>query len=149
LLVGTPAPDVDGTDLDGKRFKLSDFRGKVVALVFWASWCGPCLQELPHEKELAKRLEGKPFALLGVNCDRTKEKARAVLEKENISWPNWYDGDSGATGQGAIAAHYHIQGLPTVYVLDGDGIIRAKDVRGEALDRAVEKLLGPDSPQVR
>jgi thiol-disulfide isomerase/thioredoxin len=139
MVVGTRAPDIDGTDLDGKRIKLSDFRGKVIAVVFWASWCGPCLQEVPHEKELAKRLEGKPFALLGVNCDYTKEKARAVVEKEKITWPNWYDG--GGDGQRPIAALYHVQGFPAVYVLDGDGIIRFKDVRGEALDRAVEEIL--------
>ena len=138
-VVGTQAPEIDGTDLDGKRFKLSDFRGKTVVLVFWASWCGPCLQEIPHEKELAKRFEGKPFVILGVNRDYTKEKARAVVEKVKITWPNWYDGDD--SGQAGIAALYHIQEIPAVYVLDGDGIIRFKDVRGEALDRAVEEVL--------
>ncbi len=138
-VVGTRAPEIDGTDLDGKRFKLSDFRGKTVVLVFWASWCGPCLQEIPHEKELAKRFEGKPFVILGVNRDYTKEKARAVVEKVKLTWPNWYDGDD--SGQGGIAALYHITFIPAVYVLDGEGIIRFKDVRGEELDRAVEEVL--------
>jgi RNA polymerase sigma factor (sigma-70 family) len=153
LIVGAPAPEIDGVDINGKRFKLSDFRGKVVALVFWASWCGPCLQEIPHEQELAKRLEGKPFALLGVNCDSDREKASAVLEKEKITWPNWFDGAQ--YRKGAIAAGYHVQAIPIFYIIDREGIIRFKDVRGEALDRAVDETLKstgsktPEPPSAR
>ena len=69
------------------------------------------------------------------------------MEKVKITWPNWYDG--GGDGQRAIAALYHVQGIPAVYVLDGDGIIRFKDVRGEALDRAVEEVLKrPESKEL-
>jgi peroxiredoxin len=138
LAIGRPAPEIEGQDVDGKTFKLSDYRGSVVALVFWASWCAPCMQQLPHERELARRMEGKPFTLLGVNCDYKVSTARAVLAKEKIAWPNWYDGDA---RQGKIANRYHIQSLPAIFVIDGKGLIREKDVRGESLDKAIEALL--------
>jgi peroxiredoxin len=147
LAIGTPAPEIEGQDVDGKVFKLSDYRGKVVALVFWATWCGPCMAQIPHERELVRKMEGRPFALLGVNCDHKPGEARAALAKEKITWPNWYDGDP---GEGKIAERYHIhtQGIPAVFVLDANGIIREKDVRGEALDRAIEALLGEQEAKI-
>ena len=141
LAVGQPAPEIEGKDVDGRPFKLSDHRGKVVALVFWASWCGPCMAQVPSERALAAKLEGRPFALLGVNCDYRPTDARKALASEQITWPNWYDGDP---RDGPIADRYHVQGIPAVFVIDARGIIRDKDVRGEALERAVEALLaGP------
>jgi thiol-disulfide isomerase/thioredoxin len=139
LAVGKPAPEIVGKDVDGHPLKLSDYRGKVVALVFWASWCGPCMAEVPHERELARKMEGKPFALLGVNMDYKAEKARSTLAEEKITWPNWYDGDP--REDSPIGTLYHIRSIPAVFVLDGEGIIRARDVRGDALVKAVETLL--------
>ena len=65
--VGMPAPEIDGEDFDGMRVKLSDYRGKVVVVVFWASWCPPCCAMIPHERELVERNRDKPFAMLSVN----------------------------------------------------------------------------------
>ena len=76
LAIGKLAPEIVGNDVDGKPLKLSDYRGKVIVLVFWASWCGPCMEQVPHEVALAKRLAGKPFTILGVNMDRTVAEAR-------------------------------------------------------------------------
>jgi thiol-disulfide isomerase/thioredoxin len=139
LAVGKTAPEIVGKDVDGHPLKLSDYRGKVVALIFWASWCGPCMQEVPHERELAAKMEGKPFAVLGINMDYKAEKARSTLAEEKITWPNWYDGDP--REDSPIGTLYHIRSIPAVFVLDGEGIIRARDVRGEALVKAVEMLL--------
>jgi thiol-disulfide isomerase/thioredoxin len=139
LAVGKPAPEIIGTDVDGKPLKLSDYRGKVVVLVFWASWCGPCMEQVPHEVALAKRLAGKPFTILGVNLDRTVAAARGVIEKERIPWPNWLDGDPAKPGP--IFAVYHIQAVPAIFVLDRNGIIRATDIHGEALDKCADMLL--------
>ncbi len=139
LAIGKPAPEIAGTDVDGKPLKLSDYRGKVVVLVFWASWCGPCMEQVPHEVALAKRLAGEPFTILGVNLDRTVTAARAVIEKEKIPWPNWLDGDPAKPGP--ICTRYHIQAVPAIFVLDRKGIIRASDVHGEALDKCADMLL--------
>ena len=91
----------------------------------------------PHERSLVKRLEGKPFALLGINSDR-KDRLRQAMKKENITWRSWWDG--GSTG-GPIAKAWNIKGWPTIYVLDHKGVIRYRDVREEELDKAVDALL--------
>ena len=91
----------------------------------------------PHERSLVKRLEGKPFALLGVNSD-PKDRVRQAMKKENITWRSWWDG--GDT-QGPIAKAWNVSGWPTIYVLDAKGVIRYKNVRGEEMDKVVDKLL--------
>src|SRR6476620_11819945 len=92
----------------------------------------------PHERSLVKRLEGKPFALLGINSDSDREKLKEVMRKEQIAWRSWWDG--GSTG-GPIASRWNVHGWPTVYVLDAKGVIRYKNVREKALDEAVDALL--------
>ena len=92
----------------------------------------------PHERSLVKRLEGKPFALLGINSDKTIPEVQAVAERERITWPSWFDG--GGTS-GPIATFYGVTSWPTTYVLDPKGVIRFKDVRGEELDKAVNSLM--------
>ena len=93
----------------------------------------------PHERSLVKRLENRPFALIGVNSDTDKDKLKEALEKERITWRSFWNGPMGA--QGPISKAWHVQGWPTIYVLDGDGIIRYREVRGEDMDRAVDHLL--------
>lgn len=71
--IGRSAPEVCGVDLDGQPMKLSDLHGKVVLITFWATWCGPCMKLIPHERELAARLEDRPFAIVGVNGNTTED----------------------------------------------------------------------------
>ena len=144
LVEGKPAPEIDGVDFSGKPLKLSDYRGKVVVLVFWGSWCGPCMREVPHERALAERLKDKPFAVLGVNCDDDKAAAASAIGAERITWPNWHDGVPGA---GPIAERYHIRSFPTLFVIDGQGIIRHKQIAGVGLDKAVDQLLEQAQPR--
>jgi len=92
----------------------------------------------PHERSLVKRLENRPFALVGVNSDRDRDELKKVLATENISWRSFWNGGS---TDGPISNAWRVRGWPTIYVLDGNGIIRARDVRGEAMDHAVDALL--------
>ncbi len=92
----------------------------------------------PHERSLVKRLEGKSFALLGINSDRDREELKEVLKKEEITWRFWWDGGS---TYGPIATKWNVRGWPTIYVLDAKGVIRYRDVRDKKLDEAVDKLL--------
>src|SRR5437762_13351791 len=92
----------------------------------------------PHERSLVKRLADKPFALIGINSDSDRDELKKVLEKEEITWRSWWDGGS---TEGPIATTWNVHGWPTIYVLDAKGVIRFKNVRGEAMDRAVETLL--------
>lgn len=141
LAIGKTAPEIEGEDIDGKKFKLSDYRGKVVLVDFWGHWCGPCRAAYPHNRELIKRLEDKPFVLIGVNSDRDKETIKKAMEKEENSWRYWFDG--GSTG-GPIAKQYNVQGWPTFYLLDHKGVIRLRSVGAPdhaELDKALEELL--------
>ncbi len=123
LELGRKAPDIEAKDLDGVKFKLSDYRGKVVMISFWATWCGPCMQMVPHEKELVERFKSRPFALLGVNGDDRTATAKKVVEQEGMTWRSFWNGGA---WNGAISTAWNVAGWPTVYVLDAQGIIRYK-----------------------
>jgi thiol-disulfide isomerase/thioredoxin/tRNA A-37 threonylcarbamoyl transferase component Bud32 len=138
LSIGRVAPEIEGEDLDGKALKLSAYRGQVVVIDFWANWCGWCRQMYPHERDLVKRLKGQPFALLGINCDDDRAEVRRVVQKQQLSWPSWWDG--GRAG-GRITKQWQIESFPRIFVLDPKGVIRYKDVRGADLDAAVDQLL--------
>ena len=92
----------------------------------------------PHERSLVKRLEGQPFALLGINSDRDREALKKVMKKQGITWRSFWNG--GGTG-GPISSAWNVRAWPTIYVLDHKGVIRYKNVRGERMDEAVDKLL--------
>src|SRR6266568_1413010 len=92
----------------------------------------------PHERSLVKRLQDKPFALVGINSDHEKAKLKDRMKEENITWPSWWDG--GDTS-GPIATEWNVSGWPTTYVLDDKSMIRFKNVREEAMDKAVDSLL--------
>jgi thiol-disulfide isomerase/thioredoxin len=142
LELGRKAPDIEAKDLDGVKFKLSDYRGKVVMISFWATWCGPCMQMVPHEKELVERLKGRPFVLVGVNGDDRTAAAKKVVEQEGMTWRSFWNGGA---WNGAISTAWNVTGWPTVYVLDAQGVIRYKlegngGKRTEAqLDEVIER----------
>ena len=93
----------------------------------------------PHERSLVKTLSDKPFALIGVNSDRDREKLKEVLKEKDITWRSFWNGPQG-TG-GPISKKWNVSGWPTIYVLDAEGKIRFKNVRGEKMDEAIQELL--------
>ena len=93
----------------------------------------------PHERSLVKRLANKPFALIGINSDRDKAQLKQVMKQENITWRSFWNGPQGT--RGPISTAWGVRAWPTIYVLDHNGIIRFKNVRGEAMDKAVDVLL--------
>jgi peroxiredoxin len=137
LSLGRVAPEINGTDADGEAFKLTDYRGKVVVLTFSGNWCGPCKAMYPDERELVKQLKEKPFALLSVCTDADRTTLQKSIKDAEITWRCWWDGGQ----EGPICKEWNIRSFPTVYVLDGSGTIRFKDVRGPSLDEAVKTLL--------
>ena len=141
LRIGKPAPEIEGEDIDGKRFKLSDYRGKVVVLAFWGHWSGPCRAMYPHDRALVKKLAERPFVLLGVNSDRDRNALKQVVKDEEITWRSWWDGGNAS---GPIAAGWNVTNWPTVVLIDQEGTIRHKFAGTsdeEQLDGALESLI--------
>ena len=137
LEIGCKVPELDFEDVAGKAMKLSDFRGQVVALSFWATWCGPCMGMIPDEKALVGRMKGRPFVLLGVNGDEDRARAREAQVKEGMTWRSFWGGGP----YGPIPLKWGISSWPTVFVVDAEGVIRDYLLSGPILDRTVEALV--------
>jgi thiol-disulfide isomerase/thioredoxin len=136
LTVGKKAPNVESENLDGKKVQLKDYKGKVVVLDIWATWCGPCRAMIPHEREMVKKLKDKSFALISVSADAKKETLTDFLKSTEMPWDHWWNGQTGG-----IVKDWNVKFFPTIYVLDSEGVIRYKHIRGKELEDAVEKLL--------
>ncbi len=143
LRVGQAAPEISGEDIRGRPLKLSDYRGDVVVLSFWGSWCGPCMKMVPEERKLYERMRNKPFVLLGVDCGDARKKAARTIESEQMDWPSVWDGGGDV---GPIQGKYNISEFPSVYVLDKQGVTRFINVRGKELDQAVDQLVAETAP---
>jgi len=139
LGIGKTAPDISGEDIDGVSFKLSDYRGKAVVLSFWASWCGPCMELVPHERELTEIYKDKRFAIVGVNADPDKTALQNVLSQHQISWRSFWCGEDGAMG--SIARAWNVNTWPTTYLIDHRGVIRGINVKGSAFDAMVKQMV--------
>lgn len=93
----------------------------------------------PHERSLVERLKNEPFALIGVNSDKSLEDLKPALEKEKITWRSFWNGPKGTSGP--ISTAWGVNSWPTIYVIDAEGVIRNIGVRGEEMDKAVDALL--------
>ena len=136
LQVGMKAPASACKSLKGERTSLADLRGKVVVLDFWATWCGPCRQMIPHERKMVAKLKGKPFAFVSISADNEKNDLEDFLAKEPMPWTHWWDG-----ADAAIVKQWNIRFFPSIFVIDAKGVIRYKHVRGEELEKAVDTLV--------
>ena len=141
IQVGQPAPAFAGVSVNGDPIRLDDFKGKVVFMVFWGSWCGPCMAEAPHERELAERYKGRPFTMLGINVDATPAEAKKAIDAEQMAWPHLFDGD---TATARVVQRYNVASYPMMYVVDAQGSIRLKghmppDIIDPVIDRLVKE----------
>ncbi|HLG17739.1 MAG TPA: redoxin domain-containing protein [Blastocatellia bacterium] len=129
------APGFSVTTLDGRKVSLDSFRGKVVMLDFWATWCGPCLVEMPSVKRLWERFSGEDFVILGVSLDRDFGSLKSYIKEEEIGWPQYFD------EEWRIATLYSVNAIPATFLIDQDGIIRGVGLRGGRLAGKIEELL--------
>jgi len=138
LAVGSSFPEFEVKDLEGKPLSVANYKGKVVLIDFWATWCGPCVNELPNVLKTYEKYHGKGFDIIGISLDKEKEKLTSFMEKKGMKWAQYFDGQGWAN---ALAGKYGVQSIPMTYLLDGEGRIIAKNLRGEALEEAVAKKL--------
>lgn len=138
---GKLAPDFEELMVDRKTtMKLSDLRGKVVLLDFWASWCGPCRRDNPHVVSLYEKYKDKGFTVMSVSLDKNKDNWIAAIEKDNLSWPNHVsDLQQWSSKVGRI---YGVSSIPFTVLIDKEGKIVKTRLRGEALTAELERLLG-------
>jgi len=139
LQVGMEAPNFEATTIDGKKISLSSLRGKVVLIDFWATWCPSCIGEIPKLTAAAERFKGK-FDILAVSADDNRDAIKSLGKSIKLPGIQTWDmqGDSYP-----VVEKYNIQGFPTWYLLDAQGIIRAKDPLGAKLIPAIEAAMKP------
>ena len=136
LSIGAAAPDIIGTDGDGKDFRLKDYRGKVILLTFWGDWSSLCQQLYPYARILVTKNLHRRFAMLGVNTD-SPERLSEVQKAKKVTWRSWSDGSSGP-----IASQWNVSVIPMTYLIDHKCIIRYKGLlEPDFVEQAVESLL--------
>ncbi|MFM7668097.1 MAG: peroxiredoxin family protein [Bacteroidota bacterium] len=141
LSKGKIAPDFEELKTDGKtKMKLSDLRGKVVLIDFWASWCGPCRKENPNVVKTYEKYKDAGFTVMSVSLDSDKAKWLEAIQKDGLVWPN-HVSDLGGW-QSKVARQYGVGGIPQTYLLDQEGKIITSNLRGQALETELQKIFG-------
>ncbi len=136
--VGQMAPEINLPDTSGQAIGLSSLRGKVVLIDFWASWCGPCRQENPNVVNLYEKYKDKGFEIYGVSLDKEEGKWKEAIHQDGIHWVHVSDLQE---WRSAAASLYAVTSIPSTFLIDRDGKIIAKDLRGKALADKMEEVL--------
>ncbi len=138
LRIGAEAIDFRTTDIAGKGISPADYRGRVVLLDFWATWCAPCRAEMPTVKKIYSTYHEKGFDIIGVSMDNNRNAFYSFLKDQDMKWRQIYDGKG---WQAEIGQLYAVSSIPSTFLIDKQGRIRYKNLRGNELEKAVEKLL--------
>jgi peroxiredoxin len=138
LKIGAPAIDFKTTDINGKDIGLADFKGKVVLIDFWATWCAPCRAEMPNVKKVYADFHAKGFEIIGISMDNSRSALDGYLEEQKMTWPQIYDGKG---WQAELGQLYAVSSIPATFLIDREGKIRYKNLRGDELGEAVARLL--------
>jgi len=138
LVDGTKLPDFAEKDLQGNPLSLARYKGKLVLVDFWATWCDPCVGELPNIMKAYNKHHADGFEVIGISLDMDEQKLRSFLKTKEIPWAQYFDGKG---WQNKLAAKYGIPSVPATFLLDREGKIIGQDLRGEALEQALAKAL--------
>jgi len=138
LVPGKDFPSFDEKDVAGKPLSLTHYKGKVVLIDFWATWCGPCVNELPNVLKTYEKYHAKGFEIIGISLDDNAQKLAGFTKEKNMAWQQFFDGQGWLN---KLAVKYGVHSIPATYLLDGEGKIIGKDLGGDELEKAVAKAL--------
>jgi len=137
LKIGDKSVDFEMMDSNGQQRKLSEFQGKIVLLEFWASWCGPCLSDIPSLKNTYEKYHEYGFEIFAVSFDINEEDWLKAIEQKNLNWTHVTELKSTGNTAGLI---YGVSGIPDNFLIDENGFIQGRSLRGEELDKALRKM---------
>ncbi len=129
--------ELNFTALDGRKVDLTALKGKVVLIDFWATWCGPCMQEFPHVKKVYDKYHDKGLEIVGISLDENKAALESFIEKNKVAWPQYFDGKG---WENALAKRFEIHSIPAMWLIDKDGKIATLNAR-ENLEVKIQALL--------
>jgi len=127
-------PELRFTAVDGTEVDIAKLKGKVVLIDFWATWCGPCVGEVPHLLNAYKQHHDQGFEIVGISLDKDKETLLGFIKKKGMAWPQLLDEDK------TVATRFAVRVIPTMFLLDRQGVVRYIDPRGNDLEKAVALL---------
>jgi thiol-disulfide isomerase/thioredoxin len=131
------APPFAVSTLDGSRISLDDLQGKVVLIDFWATWCPPCREALPHIREIAKKFQGQPLIILSVSLDSDEQKWKDFVAKNEMTWPQYRDGGF----SGSIAKLFAVKAIPHTFTIDADGVLQDEHIGDASIEGKLKKLI--------
>ncbi|MGH9700336.1 MAG: redoxin domain-containing protein [Candidatus Acidiferrales bacterium] len=131
------APPFAVTTMDGKNVSLDELKGNVILIDFWATWCVPCREALPHVQEIAKKFQGQPLVILSVSLDDNEQAWKDFVAKNEMTWLNYRDG--GFTGP--VARLYGVNAIPHTFTIDADGVLQDEHIGDAALEGRLKKLV--------
>ncbi len=130
------APPFTVTTAEGKQFTLDDMGGRVVLVDFWATWCGPCNEELPHIQKIAQEFAGQPFVLISVSWDKDQGKWQEFLDKHGMTWNQYRDADH------ELSTAYGVNAIPHYFTIDSDGVLQSEKIgSGSDIEGKIKKLV--------
>jgi peroxiredoxin len=138
LEVGMRFPSFSETDVSGKPLSLAAYRGKVVLIDFWATWCGPCVAEIPNVIATYRKHQPAGFEVIGISLDSERDRLMKFTRTRGVTWPQFFDG---GRWRNKLAVKYEVRAIPATYLLNKRGTIIGKQLRGKKLEEAVAKAL--------
>jgi thiol-disulfide isomerase/thioredoxin len=130
-------PPFSVTTIDGQEISMDDLQGKVVLLDFWATWCGPCREALPHIQKVAKKFQGEPLVILSVSLDSEEQKWKEFIVKNEMTWPQYRDGSFA----GPIARMFGVNAIPHTFTIDADGVLQDEHIGDASIEGKLKKLI--------
>jgi thiol-disulfide isomerase/thioredoxin len=131
------APAFAITTIDGRKVSIDDLQGKVVLIDFWATWCAPCREALPHIKDIAKKFQGQPLVILSVSLDTDEEKWKQFVNNNGMDWLQARDG--GFTGP--VSRLFSVNAIPHTFTIDSDGIMQDEHIGDASIEGKLKKLV--------